>query len=41
MLRKMKYAAIASIGAINSDTDAPSGMSLPQIAKVNAQVAKT
>src|SRR5690348_3630877 len=39
-LRKMKNAAIARIGAMNSDTDAPSGMSLPQIAKVNAQVAK-
>src|SRR5262249_16924274 len=32
-LRKMKNAAIARIGAINSDTEAPSGMSLPQIAK--------
>src|ERR1700758_5542212 len=40
-LRRMKNAAIARIGAMNSDTDAPSGMSLPQIAKVNAQVAKT
>src|SRR6202007_723287 len=40
-LRKMKNAATARIGAMNSDTDAPSGMSLPQIAKVNAQVAKT
>ena len=40
-LRKMKNAAIARIGAMNSATDAPSGMSLPQIAKVNAQVAKT
>src|ERR1700751_3290838 len=40
-LRKMKNAAIARIGAMNSDTEAPSGMSLPQIAKVNAQVAKT
>ena len=40
-LRRMKNAAIARIGTMNSDTDAPSGMSLPQIAKVNAQVAKT
>src|SRR5262249_40870761 len=40
-LRRMKNAAIARIGAMNSATDAPSGMSLPQIAKVNAQVAKT
>src|SRR5690349_15531397 len=40
-LRRMKNAAIASIGAMNSDTDAPSGMSLPQIASVKAQVAKT
>src|SRR5262249_10932241 len=40
-LRKIKNAAIASIGAMNSDTEAPSGISVPQIAKVNAQVAKT
>jgi len=32
-LRKIKNAAIASIGAINNDTDAPSGMSFPEIAR--------
>ena len=40
-LRRMKNAAIASIGAMNNDTEAPRGMSLPQIANVNAQVANT
>ena len=40
-LRKINNAAIARIGAINNATDAPSGMSLHQIAKVKAQVAKT
>jgi hypothetical protein len=41
MLRKIKTAAIARIGAMNNDTAAPSGMSFPEIAKLNAQVAKT
>src|SRR5258708_5590541 len=39
-LRKMKNAAIANIGAMNSATDAPSGISLPQISNANAQRAK-
>ena len=32
-LRRIRMAAIARIGNMNSDTDAPSGRSLPQIAK--------
>src|SRR6478609_8430098 len=38
--RRMKIAAIARIGTINSETLAPSGMSLPSIPTRNAQVAK-
>src|SRR5262249_57131252 len=38
--RRMKIAAIARIGAMNSETLAPSGMSLPSIPTRNAQVAK-
>src|SRR3984957_7405280 len=37
----MKNAATARIGAMNSDTEAPSGMSLLQIARLNAQVPNT
>ncbi len=40
-LRKIKNAATAKIGAMNRDTAAPSGMSFPEIAKLNAHVAKT
>src|SRR5260370_7918558 len=38
--RRMKIAAIASIGNINSETLAPRGMSPPSIPTRNAQVAK-
>src|SRR6202049_3293955 len=38
--RRMKTAAIASIGNMNSETLAPSGMSPPSIPTRNAQVAK-
>ena len=41
MLRKIKIAETAKIGNINSETAAPSGMSLPKIAKEKAQVANT
>src|SRR3981189_2229009 len=40
MSRKMKTAAIARIGNINSETLAPSGISLPSIPTRKAQVAK-
>src|SRR5437870_10295428 len=40
MSRRMKIAAIARIGNMNSDTLAPSGMSPPSIPTRNAQVAK-
>src|ERR1700704_5074589 len=40
MSRRMKIAAIASIGNMNSETLAPSGMSPPSIPTRNAQVAK-
>src|SRR6516162_8779899 len=36
--RRMKIAATARIGTMNSDTLAPSGMSLPSIPTRNAQV---
>src|ERR1700737_134921 len=38
--RRIKIAAIASIGTMNSDTLAPSGMSPPSMPRRNAQVAK-
>src|SRR5438105_9502103 len=38
--RRMKIAAIARIGAMNSETLAPNGMSLPSMPTRNAQVAK-
>src|SRR5260370_954949 len=38
--RRMKIAAIASIGNMNSETLAPSGMSLPSMPTLKAQVAK-
>src|SRR4051812_47038684 len=38
--RRMKNAAIASIGNMNNETLAPSGMSLPSMPILNAQVAK-
>src|SRR6202030_1810027 len=38
--RRMKTAAIARIGTMNSETEAPSGMSLPSMPTRNAQVAK-
>src|SRR5229473_539537 len=38
--RRMKIAAIASIGTMNSETLAPSGISLPSMPTRNAQVAK-
>src|SRR6476646_4482806 len=38
--RRMKIAATARIGAMNSETLAPSGMSLPSMPTRNAQVAK-
>src|SRR6266404_7506173 len=38
--RRMKIAAIASIGNMNSETLAPSGMSPPSIPTRNAQVEK-
>src|SRR3984893_12065698 len=40
MSRRMKTAAIARIGTMNSETLAPSGMSPPSIPMRNAQVAK-
>src|SRR3981189_191599 len=40
MSRRMKIAAIPSIGNMNSDTLAPSGMSPPSMPTRNAQVAK-
>src|SRR3954462_6105822 len=40
MSRRMKIAATASIGIMNSETLAPSGMSLPSMPILNAQVAK-
>src|SRR5579863_2726977 len=38
--RRMKIAAIARIGTMNSEALAPSGMSLPSMPTRNAQVAK-
>src|ERR1700716_1149355 len=38
--RRMKIAAMARIGTMNSETLAPSGMSLPSMPIRNAQVAK-
>src|SRR6202045_431950 len=38
--RRMKIAAIARIGTMNSETLAPSGMSLPSMPTLKAQVAK-
>src|ERR1700736_3432382 len=38
--RRMKTAAMARIGTMNSDTLAPSGMSLPSMPTLKAQVAK-
>src|SRR3954469_2173166 len=38
--RRMKIAATARIGTMNSETLAPSGMSLPSMPMRNAQVAK-
>src|SRR6202171_6787917 len=38
--RKMKIAAIARIGTMNSETLAPSGISLPSMPILKAQVAK-
>src|SRR5256885_14782763 len=38
--RRMKIAAIARIGTMNSETLAPSGISLPSMPIRNAQVAK-
>src|SRR3979411_481660 len=40
MSRRMKIAAIARIGTMNSETLAPSGISLPSIPILNAHVAK-
>src|SRR5215471_17130844 len=40
MSRRMNIAATARIGAMNSETLAPSGMSLPSMPTRNAQVAK-
>src|SRR5207302_574708 len=40
-LRRIRTAASARIGAMKSETLAPSGMSFPEIAQLNAQVAKT
>src|SRR5262252_9314693 len=40
MSRRMNTAAIARIGAMNSETLAPSGMSPPSMPSRNAQVAK-
>src|SRR5450432_1637552 len=40
MSRRMKIAAIARIGNMNSETLAPSGMSLPSMPTRKAQVAK-
>src|SRR5438270_5116518 len=40
MSRRMKTAAIARIGTMNSETLAPSGISLPSMPTRNAQVAK-
>src|SRR6185295_16200410 len=40
MSRRMKIAAIARIGNMNSETLAPSGMSPPSMPRRNAQVAK-
>src|SRR6476646_2893368 len=40
MSRKMKIAAIARIGNMNSETLAPSGISLPSMPTLKAQVAK-
>jgi hypothetical protein len=36
----MNTAAMARIGNMNSDTEAPSGMSFPSMPSLNAQVAK-
>src|SRR5690606_18343700 len=41
MSRRMKTAATARIGTMNSDTLAPSGMSPPSMPRRNAQVANT
>src|SRR6185437_4735167 len=38
--RRMKIAATASIGTMNSETLAPSGISLPSMPTLNAHVAK-
>src|SRR5450756_847152 len=38
--RRMKIAATARIGTMNSETLAPSGISLPSMPTLNAQVAK-
>src|SRR3954469_25865621 len=40
MSRRMKIAAMARIGNMKRDTEAPSGMSLPSIPTLKAQVAK-
>src|SRR4051812_11055055 len=41
MSRRMKIAATVRIGTMNSEIEAPSGMSPPSMPSLNAQVAKT